>query len=1141
MRCAKCGADNRDGAKFCSECAAPLAATCARCATLNQPGARFCDECGEPLAAGRSKPKSRSASPVPVLQQEEASADASEGERKTITALFADIKGSTELEQDLDPEQARAIIDPALKLMIDAARRYEGYIVQSTGDGVFALFGAPSAHEDHPQRALYAALRMQEDLRRYSSKLVASGGIPLQCRVGVNTGEVVVRSIATGGGQTEYTPIGHAINLASRMQAVAPVGSIAVADATRKLCEGYFALKPLGPTRVKGVSEPVNVYEVTGLGPLRTRLQRSAGRGMTKFVGRERELDALRHAAGLAAQGRGQIVAMVAEAGVGKSRLLYEFKARSASDWMVLEAYSVSHGKASAYLPVIELLCSYFRIVDEDDERSRCEKVAGRLAILDPALEDARPYVLGLLGISEGERLRKHWEHSFDRLEEYLLGAQAKDPFPQMDVQVRRRRTLDAIKRILLREALNQPLMLIFEDLHWIDADSQALLEVLADSIAASRILLLVNYRPEYSHAWANKSYYTQLRLDPLSLESAEQLMAVLVGGGAGLAPLRKLIVDKSEGNPFFMEEIVQGLFEDGALLRNGIVTLTRSLESLRIPATVQAVLASRIDRLPPAEKDVLQTVAVIGKEFGLGLVREVTGKSDEEIMPSLFNLQLAEFLYEQPAIAEIEYTFKHALTQEVAYNSVLHERRKLLHQRIATAIERQFASNLDDRLGELAHHYSRSNDLTKAFEYMGRAAEQAGRRSAYSEMIAYIDRGLALLAELPESEQRDLDELSLRVKLGPALMAVKGFSSEETRRSCERACDLARRRGARAQLFAALNFLWAFHYTRGDPKSSLEVSQELMSIAQDVREPGMLKDSYRAMGRALTYTGDLLGARRYLEEALTLDGSSRAWARGANVGPDADMLCLTGLSEVLIALGYPDQALQRAREALEAVDSQTDPFSFAMALTIAAEIYNFRREPDKALEILGRALALCDRHGYPFWLSFARRMSGWALALQGQVRAGIEMMEEEMARFSNTEADVLRFYNLLFTAEACVKIGDAQRAAALLEAWQSTRQKIAIVLNDALYHRLRGDVLRATGDDRAAEKEYRESLTIAAAMNDKYSELRASMALAPLLAQQGRRDEARKSLDGVCNWFTEGLDTADLVEARKLLERLNG
>jgi class 3 adenylate cyclase len=382
----------------------------------------------------------------PIRIAETPSSEGLEGERKTVTALFADIKGSTELMEDLDPEEARAIIDPALKVMIDAVQRYDGYVVQSTGDGIFALFGAPVAHEDHPQRALYAALRMQEELRRYSAKLVADGGNPLQSRVGINTGEVVVRAISTGGGHEEYTPIGHTTNLASRMQAVAPVGSLAVTEPTRKLCEGYFTLRPLGPTRVKGLNEAINVYEVTGLGPLRTRFQRAAGRGLTRFVGRAREMEALRHAAEQAQSGHGQIVAVMAEAGVGKSRLLFEFKATSQSDWMVLETFSISHGKASAYLPLLDLLQGYFKIDGDDDSRSRREKVAGKVAILDRSLEDTLPYVFSLLGIVE-----------------------SVDPLAQMDGQLKKRGTVEAIKRILLRESLNQPLIVIFEDLHWID------------------------------------------------------------------------------------------------------------------------------------------------------------------------------------------------------------------------------------------------------------------------------------------------------------------------------------------------------------------------------------------------------------------------------------------------------------------------------------------------------------------------------------------------------------------------------------------------------------------------------------------------------------------------------------------------
>ena len=1147
MRCSSCNFDNAAGKKFCIRCGAGLTPRCPKCGSENPPQARFCGECGAALAAAASpqapgpSAADQTRPAVRVASERADTAAALDGERKTVTALFADIKGSTELEQDLDPEEARAIVDPALKLMIEAVRRYGGYVVQSTGDGIFALFGAPLAHEDHPQRALYAALRMQEELRRYGDKLLAAGRAPLEIRVGVNSGEVVVRSISTGGGNVEYTPIGHTTNLASRMQTVAPTGSIAITEHTRRLVEGYFALKPRGPTPVKGVSEPVNVYQVTGLGPLRSRLQRSAGRGLSSLVGRDHEMEAIGRAAALAAEGHGQIVATVAEAGIGKSRLFHEFKARTSSDWMILEAYSVSHGKASAFLPLIELLSNYFKFGEGDDERSRREKVAGRLTVLDASLENARPYILALLGITDHVSLRTHWEVSLDRLDEYLNEAQAKDPLAQMDVQVRRRRTLDAIKRILLRESLNQPLMLIFEDLHWIDAETQAMLDLLADSIATSRILILVNYRPEYSHAWTNKSYYTQLRLDPLSPESAERLLTILLGNDASLKALKTLIAEKTQGNPFFIEEIVQGLFEEGILARNGITKLTQTLDTLKIPATVQAMLAARIDRLPYDAKDLLQMLAVIGREFPLALIRALIAKSEDELNRLLNDLQLGEFIYEQPAVGDTEYVFKHALTQEVAYNSVLIERRKQLHEGIGAALERQFAGNLDDHLGELAHHYSRSNDSAKAFEYMARAAEQAGRRSAFSEMIAYIDAALGLLTGLPESEQRDLDELRVRITLGPALMAVKGFSSEETRRSCERACEIARRRGASTALFTALNFLWGFHFTRGDAKSVLEVSQELTTIAQQVNEPGMLKDAHRAMGRALTYTGDLLGARRYLEGAISLaGGSSRTWAKGVNAGPDAEMLCLTGLSEVLLLLGYPDLALDRANQALAGLDAKTDPFSFAMALTLAAEIHNCRREPDKALAILGRASALCEEHGYPFWTSVARRMSGWALTLKGHVESGIAMMEEELARFNGTDSDMVRHQILLYIAEAWQKIGDYERAAARLDDWQGTRGKIAIVLNDAFYHRLRGNLLRDTRGDDAAEADYRKSIAIAGGMNDKYRELQAALNLAPLLTRCGRRGEARAMLAEIYNWFTEGFDTADLKDAKALLDELS-
>ena len=552
MGCTRCGGQNREGRKFCAQCGHPLIRACRSCGAVNDPADKFCGDCGAAIA-GRSEslpdPRDGAARINPGAPDV---VDPQEGERKTVTAMFADIQGSTELERALDPEDARAIIDPALKLMIDAVRRYDGYVVQSTGDGVFALFGAPVAHEDHPQRTLFAAIKMHEEVRRYGDRLRAEGRTPIQIRVGANTGEVVVRSIATGS-QVEYTPIGYTNNLASRLQMLANAGTTVISGSTEKLVEGYFSLKRLGPARLKGVEEPVEVYEVTGLGPLKTKLQRAAGRGFSKFVGRQPEMDAIARAAELARSGHGQILAAVAEPGVGKSRLLYEFKVRNQGSFSVMEAFSVSHGRANPYAPVIDLLSSYFGFEPSDDTRKRREKVIGRIVALDRALEDTLPYLCGLLGIGDGD-----------------------DSLGRTDSSDRKRRTLDAIRAIMLRESVNQPLMVIFEDLHWIDNETQSLLNLLAESIATARILLLVNYRPEYQNEWGSHASYTQLRLEPLAPESAAELLTTLVGDSAEVQPLRRLIVDTTGGNPFFIEETVQTLLEQGVIVRNGQVQVTR-------------------------------------------------------------------------------------------------------------------------------------------------------------------------------------------------------------------------------------------------------------------------------------------------------------------------------------------------------------------------------------------------------------------------------------------------------------------------------------------------------------------------------------------------------------------------------------
>jgi len=1135
MKCSACGAENPPQQKFCNECAAPFRKRCPKCGYENAPTAKFCGECAAALASPTIDHEPTQ--PVRVAP-ESYSPETLEGERKTVTALFADIKGSTELIEDLDPEEARAIIDPALKLMIDAVRRYDGYVVQSTGDGIFALFGAPVAHEDHPQRALYAALRMQEELERYSAKVVAEGSSPIQGRVGINTGEVVVRSIQTGAGQVEYTPIGHTTNLASRMQTAAPVGSIAVSEATRKLCEGYFILKPLGATKVKGVSEPVNVYEVTGLGPLRTRLQRSAGRGLTKFVGRAREMEALEHAAEQARSGHGQIVAAMAEAGVGKSRLFFEFKATSQAGWIVLETFSVSHGKASAYLPVIDLLRNYFDISAADDERKRREKVAGRIAILDRTLEDTLPYLFSLLGIIEGD-----------------------DPLAQMDGQIRKRRTLEAIKRIFLRESLNQPLMVIFEDLHWIDERTQELLNLLADSIGTAKILLLVNYRPEYSHQWNNKTYYMQLRLDPLGKESADEMLLALLGNAKDLLPLKRLIVERTEGTPFFMEEIVQSLFEDGVLQRNGVVKLAKSMNAVKVPATVQGVLAARIDRLPAPEKELLQTLAMIGREFAQSLVRGVVGASDDDLNRMLADLQMAEFIYEQPASGDVEYIFKHALTQEVAYNALLIERRKQLHERAGQALEALFAGQLEDHLDELAHHYGRSDNIEKAVEYLGRAGRQALHRSAYTEAVNCFRAAIDLLQKLPDGPERMQRELLLQLALGPALIAAKGWG-EEMERAYTRARELCARLGdPPEELFTALYGLWAAHLLRGELRKSHQLGEQLLRRAESAHDAALLLYARYALGITSNLMGEFLSAREHVEIAINLYDPERHRALTSRYeGVDAGVIILSQAALVLWQLGYPDQALKRSNEALASAERLSHPQSLSRAGMLASVFHQLRRDVGAVQHTADGVMALSAEHGITESLAFVTILRGSAMAAQGRCEEGIALIQQGSAMFRAAGVEGVQSQNLCWLAEACMEAGRFDDGLSALTEALATADKNDERVAEAEIYRLKGELLSrhqaerngaeqtsprgASGiaDSNAAEAQrcFERAIEIARKQSAKSWELRATMSLARLLAKEGHRDEARSMLAAIYNWFTEGFDTADLKDAKALLDELS-
>lgn len=1032
--------------------------------------------------------------------------------------------GSTALIQDLDPEEARSLIDPVVALMMEAVHHYEGYVAKSLGDGILALFGAPIAHEDHALRALFAALRMQQAMRGHSDKVRLEQGIPLQIRVGVHTGEVVVRSIRKDDLRTDYDPVGHTIHIAARMEGVATPSSILVSESTHKLAEGYFEFKALGRTQIKGLREPLAVYEVLGLGALRTRLQVGAQRGLARFVGREAELKRLGEALELARAGQGQIVGVVGEAGVGKSRLFHEFKARAQQGCMVLETFSVSHGKAFPYLPLIDLLRNYFQITAQDDERRYSEKATGRLLILDRALEDQLPYLLYVLGIVE-----------------------SGSALPTMDPTIRRQRTFEAIARLLVRESQNQPLMVLFEDLQWLDSETEAFLNVLIAEVPPARILLLVNYRPEYRHDWAQHTFYTQLHLEPLGQTEAQGLLTALLGADPSLASLKQLILSKTEGNPFFMEEVVQTLAEENALRgQPGNYRVEKAPLALHIPTTVQGVLAARIDRLPLPQKELLQTLAVIGAEFPSSLIRHVTDQSEASLHPLLADLQAGDFIYERPALPEVEYVFKHALTQEVASNSLLSEQRSLLHERTAQAIEVLFPDRLKEYCSELAHHYSQSGNMPKAVDYLQLAGKQALHRSAQNEAIRHLSAALDLLKSQADTPERQRKELSLLLTLGPAWMAARGSGAPEVEATYTRALVLSEQGGETPEYFSAQLGLWSFYLLRSQLTTACTLAERLLSLAQHTQDPEQLAEGHRVLGSTLFRLGELTQARTHTEQALALhrpDGQSYGHLLRYGRNPAVHIRCT--LSWILWYLGLPNQSGVRSKEALAIARKSSDPFSLALSLMFAAELYQRRGEPEQALEYANAAVELSSERGFPFYLARASILRGWALARQGRHEEGISLIHQGLDAHETSGAALGRPSLLGLLADAYGRAGQPEEALSVLGDALALVNNTDERFDEATLVRLKGElILQSRGEKagssivaREAEALIQQALTLARHQGARSIELQCVLSLAALWMSQKENDAAKRLLVDILCAFTAGEETVDSRRARELLE----
>ena len=956
MLCSRCNSEISADATFCDGCGAPVEITCSNCAEINRREAKFCKKCGQRLDQGQARAPHNIEVQLPAHLAEKilASRSAMEGERKQVSVLFADIKGSTSLVEGLDPEEVRKIVDPALQVMMKAVHRFEGTVNQILGDGIMALFGAPVAHEDHAVRACYAALSMQEEIRRYSEKII--GSHELKIGVGLNSGEVVVRSISNDM-NIDYTASGQSTYLAARMEEIAPPGSIRMTGATFREVEGFVRVESLGSVAVKGFSNPIEAYALVGVTSVRKRLYATVARGLTGFVGRRNEVEIFTRVLQQARAGHGQTLALVGEAGMGKSRLVYEFThTYLPADWVVLEGTSVSYGKATPYYPLIELMRRYFLIQEGENSDAIRAKVAGHLLKLDRRLVEAIPPLLALLDALR--EYKKEDSASKDGSGEDQPVFEASKKFQGFEPQQRRRATFEALKRVLVRESLKQPVILLMEDLHWIDTETQAFLDSLVESLPLTRILLLVDYRPGCSHTWADKTYYTLLRVDPLPPTGADEMLEVLLGDNQDLAPLKELLIKRTEGNPFFMEESVRSLAETGVLLgEKGAYRPGLKIENIRIPSTVQTVLADRIDRLPIEEKQLLQTAAAIGVKVPLPVLRALAGLPEAELYRYLTHLQAAEFLYETNLFPEVEYTFKHALTNEVVYGAVLHDRRTALHRRIVNVLEGMEEDTSHDHIERLAHHALHGELWDKAVFYLKESGAKAVSRSSFRNALLWYEQALKALRCLPTGLNTLRDAVDLRVNIRNALFVLGDF--QQGIKYLEEAKEAAVALNDQARLGTIFNLMTAHWNLAGNSERAILSAKEALDHTRAPENIDLHIVAHYFLGVAHHNLGQYEDAVEVLGLALPLIGNRKFELFGTT--GSVYVICRVWLVRALAQLGRFNEAAPYADDAMRAAEESNHPYSIAYAYYGAGILFLVKGDFDQAITLLERGLAVCD------------------------------------------------------------------------------------------------------------------------------------------------------------------------------------
>jgi class 3 adenylate cyclase/tetratricopeptide (TPR) repeat protein len=1065
---------------------------CARCSRDNPADARFCNGCGQPLPlepAAVREPAPRAYTPAYLAERILTSRSALEGERKQVTVLFADLRGSMEMLMDRDPEEARALLDSVVELMMDAVHRYEGTVNQVMGDGIMALFGAPLAHEDHAVRACFAALAIQSAIRRRNTQARAADGIEVQVRIGLNSGDVVVRTIGNDL-RMDYSAVGQSTFLAARMEQLAAPGTILLSADTHRLAEGFVRVRPLGALPVKG-AEPVVAFELLDASPPRTRWHTRIARGLGRFVGRDDELEALLAALRQADEGRGQIVALVGEPGVGKSRLVWELNHRPGGpERLVLECGAVPYERTTPYGPVVDLLRDYFHVDAHDDTRAIRDRVVARCEAQGEAF---RPLTSALLE---------------------LLDVPVEDPaWRTLDPPQRRQRTHEALQRLVLAESRRQPVVVVVEDLQWIDTETRAFLDSLVEGVRDAPILLVVTCRPEYRPGWAG-AHYTERPVPPLAALGVEALLDALLGGDASLAPLKRLLIDRTEGNPFFLEESVQTLAETGVLAgAPGDYRLARPLTTIQMPPTVHAVLASRIDRLTPTQKRLLQTAAVVGRDVELPVLRAITEAPDDVLQRDLAHLQLAGLLYETHPFPDPAYTFKHALTHEVAYQSLLQDRRRVLHARIVEALEALYPDRVGEQVERLARHAFLGESWARALVYLRQGGTKAAARSAHTEAVALFEQALQALAHVPPGRSRDEQAVDLRLLLANSLVPIAEVRPIiDHLREAER---LAAGLGDQRRAGRVSSFLSAYFWLTGEQKLAVEHAQRVLEIAGATGDVGARVRAHLDLGQAYHVVGDYRLAVDVLGRNVDALQGELLGRRFGLVGL-ASVLSRAWLVWCLAELGEFERAVPLGEEAIRIAEAVDHPYSILTARFGVGGLHLRRGDLTRAIAVLEHALELCrtwDSQLRLWFLGVAPSLAH-AYALTGQTSQAIALLERATAQAAASKMMFAQPLRLGWLAHAYFRAGRAP------EAHRLAREALALARHqserghEVWIHGIVGEMAAHEADVATAEAAYGAAIELGDALGMRPRVAVTQLGLGRLCRQTGRPAEARRHLE---------------------------